>query len=56
MPFYSEANLTSFMVSQDEPDQPLGYGNLFILFKVKFPDTIELDQVEQIKKQLRDLD
>lgn len=56
MPFYNETSSSFFTGGQDVPDKPLGYGNLFILFKVKFPDTIELDQVDQIKKQLRDLD
>lgn len=43
MPFYSEARLATFTSSKDVKEEPLNYGNLFILFKVKFPDTIELD-------------
>jgi len=31
---------------------PYKYGNLFINFKVKFPDTLETDQIDKIQKVL----
>lgn len=31
---------------------PYKYGNLFINFKVKFPDSMETDQISAIKKVL----
>ena len=44
MPIYTATNKKQAKIAE-----PLKYGNLFILFKVKFPDELNLDNIEVLK-------
>lgn len=56
MPFYDENQQKTTYFGSKIDSGPKKYGNIFILFKVKFPDSIDLEQVAMLKQTLSNLD
>jgi DnaJ-class molecular chaperone len=58
MPFFNddEVMASSSLFGSSGKGKEQKYGNIFILFKVKFPDQIDLEHVELLKQTMQHLD